>query len=884
MLPVDGAGGGSLDGSWEFFPGDGELAGLDGREPEVISVPGLWEAEGRLTLDGVAWYRRAFSLDSVEGHWTLRFGAVMDRAEVYLNGHSLGGHEGSFTPFELDPSVALVAGRNVLAVRVTDPPLEDPELYRLPHGKQGWANDVFPSPPSLYMTYGGIWQPVTLRRHGPVVIRDVFVNSDPDELTAWVELESRAGAEVAVALTVRTLGRRAARRLVLAGGDRATVELRLGRAAAERWSPERPALHEAVVEVGVDGQASDSRSVRYGLRSIRVDGDRILIDDVPYRMKSALVQGFWPESLYAEPGRAAIEAEVRAAKAIGLNTLRLHIKAFDPAYLEVCDELGMLLHCDIPVAEPIDHEDLGGDTETARNCVAAARQQVRRDRNHPSVVMWSAMNEVCYDRREARRWPGYEAFARAMVATVRELDPTRPVIENDWIEPDAACVFATPVLTAHCYGRLHTEYLERLDAVARGWRGTGRPLYVTEFGDWGLPEMPRREPPPFWYQRDDYASAISRSAWPGGLNAFLRGTQRYQGLSDRLQGEVFRRHDHVGGYCLTELTDVPHELNGALDLERRPKPTTVAELTRLNQIALPMLELTAFSVIRGRPLRATLHLANDGPALAGVAVEASLGDSTAVVEAGEIPGHRATRLGELQLEAPPLAGAHELVLRLRGPDGVVAENRYPVSVLAEPSAEHPVRRIGGGATARALDGVGAIASPSGPTVVAEGALDAAAEPELKARLRAGETVLVLAQEPAAAPHYPVPVELRRVSTQWGSSIFHYTTDHGALPSLPRRTVLAVEDATIKPLHEMVAVNQESWPSETVVAAFKPVPYSFHATVIGAQPLYAGRLIVCQYRLADRAAAGDPTAAAVLADLVNWAAGAGGEAATEAATG
>ena len=91
-----------------------------GLEPRPIRVPGLWEAQGLLELDGVAWYRRRFSLDDPGGHWTLRFGAVMDLAEVYLNGRPLGGNDLPFTPFELDPSAALAAGPNELAVRVTE--------------------------------------------------------------------------------------------------------------------------------------------------------------------------------------------------------------------------------------------------------------------------------------------------------------------------------------------------------------------------------------------------------------------------------------------------------------------------------------------------------------------------------------------------------------------------------------------------------------------------------------------------------------------------------------------------------------------------------------------------------------------------------------------
>src|SRR5215217_9203564 len=175
-MQFDSRGRASLDGVWDFFPGDYDLAELVDLVPEPIHVPGLWEAQGWLDLDGVAWYRQTFDLSDTSGHWTLRFDAVMDRAEVHLNGMAIGAHDQAFTPFELDITAALHPGENVLAVRVFDPSLADADHRRMAHGKQGWANHVFPSRPSLYMTYGGIWQGVTLRRHGPVAVADVFVN------------------------------------------------------------------------------------------------------------------------------------------------------------------------------------------------------------------------------------------------------------------------------------------------------------------------------------------------------------------------------------------------------------------------------------------------------------------------------------------------------------------------------------------------------------------------------------------------------------------------------------------------------------------------------------------------------------------------------------
>jgi Glycosyl hydrolases family 2, TIM barrel domain/Glycosyl hydrolases family 2, sugar binding domain/Glycosyl hydrolases family 2 len=857
-----------LDGVWELFPGDHALGDLDRLRPEPIRVPGLWEAQGHLDLDGVAWYRRRFRLAEAAGHWTLRFGAVMDMADVFLNSRHLGGHEVPFTPFELDPTEALAAGENTLAVRVTDPPVGDPEHRRLPHGKQGWANNAFPSPPSLYLTYGGIWQPVGLRRHGPVAVRDVFVNGDPDDLTVTVELEEVAGREQPAQATLRTLGQARQAEVVLPPRGRAQVRLPLGATAAARWSPERPALHRARVEVAVGGERSDGRELRFGLRTVRVDGERLLVDGRPYRMRSALVQGFWPDGLYAEDGRQAIRAEVAAAKAMGLNTLRLHVKAFDPAYLDACDELGMFLHCDLPVAEPVEHAELHAGSVLARRCQTAAREQVRRDRNHPSILLWSAMNELGLERHpKTRASDGYEAFARALVAVIREADPTRPVIENDWIEPDPARVFTTPLLTAHWYGRLHTDYLEELQERAARWAGTGRPLLVTEFGDWGLPEIPAGATAPFWQQGRAYAAELAATPWPGSLAEFTRSTQRYQGLSDRFQIEVFRRHDHLSGWCVTELTDVPHELNGLLDLERRPKPPTVAELARASQPVLPMLAVTDLTWIASGRLRAPLHVANDGPELHRVGIEVRLGDAATTVAVDRLPAHQPTALGEVELPVPATPGGHQLLLELTADGRPLAENRYPVRVVARPEAPFAVQLVGGGVTGRALAGVGVRLGGTGPLVVAEGGLDQPATARLRGWLDGGGTALVLAQTAGAAHRYPVPAAITPVGTGWGSSVFHFTTDHDGLPSLPRRAVLTVEDLTVKPDGVLARLGEDHWPAETIVGAYKPAPDPARGTVVGACPAGAGRLLVCQFRLAERAAAGDPTARALLADLV-----------------
>lgn len=868
----------SLDGEWDFFPGDHILADLDSLAADTITVPGLWEAQGHLLLDGTAWYRTSFELAEVEGFWTLRFGAVMDIADVYLNDHYLGRHELPFTPFEFNLGACLRVGENTLALRVCDPAVGDPEHRRLPHGKQGWAQEAFPSPPSLYLTYGGIWQPVTLSRHGPVVIGAVFVNSDPASLEVTVEIANLDTVDRNARLSLRTLGSVWECVVELAADAQQTLELDLGTTKAKRWSPESPSLHELVCEVTVGGGVSDVRTLRYGLRRIALDGERLLIDQKPYRMKSALVQGFWSRELYGASTRDAIIAEVASAKALGFNTLRLHIKAFEPTYLDVCDELGMFLHCDIPLAEPIAHSELGTESTLARRAFAGARAQVRRDRNHPSVILWSATNELGIEQPQARASSEYEKFMCAIVAMIASDDPTRPIIENDWIEPDHEHVFAAATLTAHWYGRLDQHYLAKLDRQAARARGLGRPLFVTELGDWGLPasavygptlrQLGLDEPP--------LETELATTPWPLDYVSFAEGTQHYQGLSDRLQIETLRRHDHLGGYGVTELTDVPYELNGVLDLERREKPAVAAEMRRANQAVLPMLALDTYTFVAGQRIRAPLHVANDGPQLPDVEVALHLGGSVAALTVANVRAYQATLCAEAELVIPDAPGRYECLLQLRADDKLVSENRYPIHVVAAAEAPVPVRLIGTSASQAALSQIGAQVGALGPVVVAEGALDAATGTEMGALFGQSEAVLLLAQEPDSARHLPFAATLSWLGTGWddsdnagwGSTAYRFTTITPWLASLPDCTVLSTEDMTTPPRCVYTSVFGLPWTDSTALGVYKPAPNPLQGTLIGNVAVGTGRLVLCQLPLETGVTAGDAFAAALLSDLLS----------------
>jgi hypothetical protein len=111
----------------------------------------------------------------------------------------------------------------------------------------------------------------------------------------------------------------------------------------------------------------------------------------------------------------------------------------------------------------------------------------------------------------------------------------------------------------------------------------------------------------------------------------------------------------------------------------------------------------------------------------------------------------------------------------------------------------------------------------------------------------------------------------RIETEWGSSTYHFTVGSGALTSLPRRNLLVGEEATVQAVNVITGVAGEVFPTEPVVIAYKPVPGAISATVVGLHRAGPGRLILCQYRLANAATRGDAAARALLADLVAWAA-------------
>ena len=336
----------NLNGVWRFaFDDDdrGRDAGWQtGQAPldREILVPFCPQSRlsgiGDPSFHDVVWYARTFELPAVEPgeRVVLRFGAVDYAAQVWVNGTPVAEHEGGHTPFGADVTGALTGAANTLVVRAEDPG-SDPAV---PRGKQDWLEQ-----PS-HIFYGrttGIWQTVWLELVDEAHVDRIRVVPKPEagRVELGVRLRGRRPG-----MTIRAAaeldGRPAGSTTVETEGADTTITLRLAEPVAW-WSPEAPALYDLTLEV-IDGDGRRRDLVRsyFGLRTVEIAGDRLLLNGEPRFLRLVLDQGYWPDGLLTAPTDAALRRDIELAKAMGFKGARKHQKIEDPRWLYWADRLG----------------------------------------------------------------------------------------------------------------------------------------------------------------------------------------------------------------------------------------------------------------------------------------------------------------------------------------------------------------------------------------------------------------------------------------------------------------------------------------------------------------------------------------------------------------
>jgi beta-galactosidase/beta-glucuronidase len=564
---LERAGWTSLNGPWHFAL-DPEARWREPRQVHwdaVIQVPFSPETPASGIHDTSfyrrCWYRRTFEAPALEGgeRLLLHFGAVDWSATVWVNGSLAVCHEGGYTPFTADITDLInpltPTGPQTVVVRVDD----DPADLAKPRGKQDWQLE----PHSIwYPRTTGIWQTVWMEKVPSTWIDSLRWTPSLDrwELSfeAWMGGEARDRLRLGVKLrvgnqlladdTYTVVAGEVHRRIALSdpGIDDFRNEL--------LWSPTKPTLIEAQIQLWADrGELLDEVKSYTALRSIAVQGNRVVLNGRPYTLRMVLDQGYWPESGLTAPSDAALREDVRLAKDMGFNGVRKHQKIEDPRYLYWADQLGLLVWEEMPSAYRF----------TKRSIQRLTREWmevVRRDYSHPCIIAWVPFNESwgvpnLPDSMAERHW------VRALYHLTKTLDPIRPVIGNDGWES-----IATDIVGIHDYDadperiaqRYRTEDL--LPQILKRERPGGRILVLEA-------EEEHHEQPVILTEFGGICASDDKGTW--GYSRAASGSD----LAERYR-KLLQAVNQIGllsGFCYTQFADTYQEANGLLWADRTPK-------------------------------------------------------------------------------------------------------------------------------------------------------------------------------------------------------------------------------------------------------------------------------------------------------------------------
>ncbi|MFT4307171.1 MAG: beta-glucuronidase [Microbacterium sp.] len=492
-----------LDGLWRFLvdrDGVGRSEGWE-REPLHDAVPMAVPASyNDVFVDpavrghiGAVWYETELWIPA---GWdgrrvALYFESVTHRAAVWADGVFLGAHEGGYTPFEAE--LAAQAGSRVrLTVEVdnrlsfqTIPP---GVIVDTPAGRrQRYWHDFF--------NYAGIHRSVWLTATSPLHVDDLTVVTDLDGEDGLVDLAVLLAGTGQEAVAVTATLRDAQQRVV---GSAAGLSARIRVPQVHRWVPGEGYLYELSVEVTAAGRLVDAYLLNVGVRTVAVDGTRFLINGEPFHFT-----GFAMHEDIAVIGKGHNDAymlhDFELLRWTGGNSIRTTHYPYSEDVLDHADRLGIVV-IDETAAVGLNMGIGGGvfgaqgyvtysddtiDAVTQQVHAQAIRELVARDKNHPSVVLWSIANEP-----ESETDAAVEYF-RPLFDVARAADPTRPVgVVNVVLAPYGECKLAkfSDVLMLNRYYGWYIEPGDlanaeiALEEELRKWATEGKPIIMTEYG------------------------------------------------------------------------------------------------------------------------------------------------------------------------------------------------------------------------------------------------------------------------------------------------------------------------------------------------------------------------------------------------------------------
>lgn len=452
---------------------------------------------------GVAWYWREFDVPSnpcPDGRYLLRFHAVDYLADVWVNGHHIGRHEGGETPFVLDMTeVARVEGKNMLAVRVLNPTNEPIDGITLKQTASSLKQ--YPMQSNTVYNVGGIVDSVEMIAAPPLWIENMHVFADwkTGEIRLRLNVCNFTGSAIDGVLrfsVAPAVGGRACGGgflpLVFAPGH-TLVDSSLKVDSHRLWQLEEPYLYRVTAQIQEgNGSALDEQSVRCGFRDFRFESGYFRLNGRRIFLNGGLYIHSYPVGHVCPPTEDMLRRDVLNMKTLGFNFCRIAFGGSRARQMDIFDETGILV-CMGHYA----NWQLRNSTQMVPRFDRSLCEMVRRDRNHPCVVGWEFLNETS-------EGPVFRHAVDAL-RVVRALDASRMCFlnsgrfDNDHrvgsaSNPDSAS-WDIRLCDVHAYPIApHADDVQTTLRSRKVWRedpeGTG-PVFVSEYGQCGTIDVPR---------------------------------------------------------------------------------------------------------------------------------------------------------------------------------------------------------------------------------------------------------------------------------------------------------------------------------------------------------------------------------------------------------
>jgi beta-galactosidase len=417
----------SFNEAWRFHLGDLDGKNADDSHWRQLNLPHDWSIEGSFSQSnpagtgggalpgGIGWYRKTFTLPATaKGKLVfIEFDGVYRNSEVWINGHYLGKRPYGYSSFtyDLTPHLNFGAKPNVIAVRV----------------------DNAQQPNSRWYSGSGIYRNVWLTTLDPVhvehwgtYVTTPAVNNQSAGVLVKTKITNRSNSAAPVALT--TIIQDATGREVARATERAVSQAEVSQtlkvSSPMLWSDERPYLYKVVSQLEQAGRVVDRYETPLGIRTFRFDVDKgFFLNGKPVKIRGVCNHhDLGP--LGAAVNTRALERQLEMLKAMGVNGIRTSHNPPAPELLELTDRLGFIVMDEAFDVWKIKKTQFDYHLDFDEWHKRDLEDMVLRDRNHPSVIMWSIGNEVM------EQWgknPEGGRISRELGAIIRNLDRTRPV-------------------------------------------------------------------------------------------------------------------------------------------------------------------------------------------------------------------------------------------------------------------------------------------------------------------------------------------------------------------------------------------------------------------------------------------------------------------------